>query len=60
MTPTQIRQLRDRLKLTQKQLAEALLVSRETVARWESTRQPRVQPQKVYVEAMRRMAGVGR
>jgi len=59
MTPAQIRQLREKLHLTQRQLAEHLLVTRETVARWEAN--GRVQtPQKVHIEAMRKLAGLER
>jgi putative transcriptional regulator len=42
MTPKQIKQLRQRLELTQEQFAERLYVKRLTVIRWESgTNKPR-------------------
>lgn len=55
MTPTEIRALRARLNLSQKQLAEALLVSRETVVRWESP-SSHSRPRRIYVEAMHKLA----
>lgn len=57
MNPTQIRQLRERLRLTQKALAVKLHVARETVAQWEGGKQ---QPHRVHVAAMKRIAGVAR
>ncbi len=56
MTPHQVKQIRKRAKLTQKQFAEKLGVSRWTVVSWECGRRPilpRMEEMRARMEEMR-------
>jgi DNA-binding transcriptional regulator YiaG len=53
LTPFRIKDLRKKLRLSQKQFAERLKVRRETVARWEAGIQL---PHPVYVSALNHLA----
>ena len=54
MTPADIRDLRQSLSLTQRELASLVSVSRETIARWE--RDGGSRPQFVHMQRLRELA----
>ncbi len=53
MSPEEIKRTRRRLKFTQQQFADALHVSRETVARWEVSM---ARPKGLYLMALEQLA----
>ena len=57
MTPKQIKQLRQRLELTQKDFAEKLYTKRLTIIRWEGGVH---KPRGVFLKMLREMAAKAR
>jgi transcriptional regulator with XRE-family HTH domain len=55
MTPTELRALRDKLNLTQRELGEAIGKTHETICRYESGERPIPKTVQMALEAYARM-----